>query len=470
MGYPPASCPNFWYQSFGYDQWSNITKSGSVVFNPGYNTANNHANGFSYDAMGNMSNDGSNSYSYDAEGRPIVAGSGQSVVYDAFNRPVNWTANGTTAQIVYDAQGQTFAFMNGASVVRYTVPLAAGVQAVYNASGLQYYRHADWLGSSRLQLDVNGNLYGGRAFAPYGEAFAETGAADRVFTGQTQDALAGSTGIYDFLLRQQSSAQGRWMVPDPAGIGAVDITNPQTWNRYAYVGNNPRNAIDPLGLKKYCPSEDGCAWDVNDNGNGAGYGWGAGEFGDYSGGWTEGPGNSLVFNWPVFLTGIWDVLDGIGSGGWGGGSNGPSGVGSASNPYTNPNPSGNGNDDDPYTFHTWIAWPFLPATPWYCHFPNLNCFKYYGNWGGPGWTGGQFKPYESLTAQEKQYLSPPIDAQDACYMEHDLCYSNARVTHTSTATCDFELQQCLRQINGPRMGNTHSWVAEPLFSILELIK
>jgi hypothetical protein len=28
----------------------------------------------------------------------------------------------------------------------------------------------------------------------------------------------------------------------------VDITNPQTWNRYAYLANNPLNATDPLGL------------------------------------------------------------------------------------------------------------------------------------------------------------------------------------------------------------------------------
>jgi len=38
-------------------------------------------------------------------------------------------------------------------------------------------------------------------------------------------------------------------VPDPAGLAAVDLTNPQTWNRYAYVGNNPLNAVDPLGLE-----------------------------------------------------------------------------------------------------------------------------------------------------------------------------------------------------------------------------
>jgi len=33
---------------------------------------------------------------------------------------------------------------------------------------------------------------------------------------------------------------------------AVTLTNPQTWNRYAYVGNSPLTNIDPLGLKS-CP-------------------------------------------------------------------------------------------------------------------------------------------------------------------------------------------------------------------------
>ena len=71
---------------------------------------------------------------------------------------------------------------------------------------------------------------------------------ERSFTGQTQDTIAGPTGNYDFLLRQHSAAQGRWLVPDPAGLAAVDITRAQTWNRYAYVANNPLNSIDPLGL------------------------------------------------------------------------------------------------------------------------------------------------------------------------------------------------------------------------------
>jgi uncharacterized protein RhaS with RHS repeats len=129
----------------------------------------------------------------------------------------------------------------------------------------------------------------------------------------------------------------------------------------------------------------------------------------------------------------------------------------------------------------------LDGKPWYCHFPIPNCFVYYGNWGGPGWTGGQYDAYEDLTPDEIARLRPPIDDQDACYREHDLCYSQARVANQCTSkarptksqrqsqstdegSCDFQLQQCLRLINSGSSSNAHSWIAEPLFSIRELIK
>ena len=50
------------------------------------------------------------------------------------------------------------------------------------------------------------------------------------------------------LFRQYASTQGRWLTPDPAGLAAVNISNPQSWNRYAYVMNNPAGLVDPLGL------------------------------------------------------------------------------------------------------------------------------------------------------------------------------------------------------------------------------
>jgi len=41
----------------------------------------------------------------------------------------------------------------------------------------------------------------------------------------------------------------RWLTPDPLG---VDVTNPQSLNRYAYVLNNPPSLTDPLGLQSGC--------------------------------------------------------------------------------------------------------------------------------------------------------------------------------------------------------------------------
>ncbi len=236
---------SIWSQTFGYDAFGNIAKTGTSSFHPGY-TSGNHVTGFTYDGMGNVTNDGANTYAYDAEGRPITVG-GVQITYDALGRAIEQNRSGTYTQILYSPVGQKFALMNGSTVKQYFVPLAGGMQAVYNSSGLQYYRHSDWLGSSRFAATTSGAVYYDGAYAPFGENYAETGTTDRSFTGQTQDTTA---GLYDFLLRQQSSAQGRWLVPDPAGLAAVDFTNPQTWNRYAYVANNPLNATDPLGL--YC--------------------------------------------------------------------------------------------------------------------------------------------------------------------------------------------------------------------------
>ena len=53
------------------------------------------------------------------------------------------------------------------------------------------------------------------------------------------------------------------------------------------------------------------------------------------------------------------------------------------------------------------------------------------NWGGSYWTGGQTRPYESLTPQEQAALAAPIDSMDALFQEHDLAFSAARVRRDS---------------------------------------
>src|SRR5258708_26403462 len=142
------------------------------------------------------------------------------------------------------------ALMNGQTLVDALVKLAGGARAVYGASGLAYYRHADHLGSSRLATTPSRTKYYDVAYAPYGEDYNGSGTIqDLAFTDQNQDTVKNgwSSNLYDFMLREYRSAHGRWTSPDPTGLSAVDPTNPQTWNRYAYVTNNPEAMVDLLG-------------------------------------------------------------------------------------------------------------------------------------------------------------------------------------------------------------------------------
>ena len=146
------------------------------------------------------------------------------------------------------------AIMNGeTTTVSAYFPLPGG--ATYYQTGStganQYFWHKDWLGSARLSSSItNRTTYFDRGFAPFGESYSNFGnAAGLDFTGDTQDSFAGL--LYDTPGRELHPGQGRWLSPDPAGIGVVDPTSPQSWNRYAFVNNSPLNSIDPSGMACY---------------------------------------------------------------------------------------------------------------------------------------------------------------------------------------------------------------------------
>ncbi len=198
-----------------------------------------------YDADGNVTGDGSHSYSWDSEGRPVNV-DGVGLTYDALGRMFEQNRSGTYTQVVYSPTGGKLALMSGQTLSKAFVPLPGGGTAVYNSSGLAYYRHRDWLGSSRFASTPTRTMYSDVAYAPFGETYVPAGTADPSFTGQNQDTVG---NLYDFMFREYAT-QGRWPSPDPAGLAAVDPSNPQSWNRYAYVLNDPLALADPLGL--YC--------------------------------------------------------------------------------------------------------------------------------------------------------------------------------------------------------------------------
>ena len=63
------------------------------------------------------------------------------------------------------------------------------------------------------------------------------------FTTYERDA----NGTDEAMHRRYNSVRSRFEQPDPSD-GSYDLTNPQSFNRYAYVQNDPVNFIDPSGL------------------------------------------------------------------------------------------------------------------------------------------------------------------------------------------------------------------------------
>jgi len=196
-----------------------------------------------YDSNGNVTNDSLHTYTWDSDGNSVTVDS-VGLTFDALDRMVEQNRSGVYTQIVYAPTGAKLALMNGQSLVKAFIPLPGQATAVYTSSGLDHYRHSDWLGSARLTSSPTQSYASSVAYAPLGETYAQSGTADFSFTGQNSDTTSGD---YDFLFREYSM-QGRWASPDPAGLAAVDPTNPQSWNRYAYVRNAPLTLIDPFGL------------------------------------------------------------------------------------------------------------------------------------------------------------------------------------------------------------------------------
>jgi RHS repeat-associated protein len=253
-----VGCGGPWLQTFTYDVFGNINKSGSVSFQPSYDLATNHyvtlPNGTpTYDANGNLLTDGFHTYNWDAEGRMQHVDFGNSTwTFDALGRWVDKTSTGSPVQAVYTPQGSLLALMAGQSFQEARLPLVGGTAARYRTgtTGPVSYWSPDWLGSSRLESSPTRTVLVDAAFAPFGEQYVYTSSFDSFFTGAApQDK---TSDLRDFPAREYHPTQGRWISPDPAGLAAVDITDPQTWNRYAYVRNNPTGLVDPTGLDGEC--------------------------------------------------------------------------------------------------------------------------------------------------------------------------------------------------------------------------
>jgi RHS repeat-associated protein len=245
-----VGCPSVWAQTFTYDPFGNIQKTGNSAWLPNYNNNNQYSSisGLTpqYDLNGNLTADTFHTYTWNEYGKVAMIDT-VGLTYDALGRMVEQNQSGTYYQVVYSPLGKKLAIMNGQTVKQAFVPLPGGTTAEYFSWGLSHYRHPDWLGSARLESGTTHAIIQDTAYAPFGEPYSELsgGNGEISFTGQNKDT---DWLNYDFMYREYDPRQSRWISPDPAGVQAADFSNPQTWNRYAYVANNPLRFTDPDGM------------------------------------------------------------------------------------------------------------------------------------------------------------------------------------------------------------------------------
>jgi len=208
---------------------------------------------------------GSATYEYDNNGNVITRTIGSEVTsytwdYDNMLTQITSGCN-TLASYTYDVLGNRVAFGNTRYVVDPTGGLskvlaetdASGNITAYYVYGLgllskitpadqAYYYHYDGIGSTIAITNASGTVVNKYAYDEYGKVLSQTEATSNPFKyvgkyGVMDDGI----GLLYMRARYYDYEMRRFISKDPIGFGGG-------LNVYSYVGNNPINGIDPLGL------------------------------------------------------------------------------------------------------------------------------------------------------------------------------------------------------------------------------
>lgn len=267
-------------QGYEYDVWGNVTHRygwGGEVQGGGagqssdkyYYYSNNRRtdSGFTYDAAGDLTFDGGQHFYYDADGRQTyVDWTNLSQGYDGDGMRVSRTEDGTLPALFLRSSvlgGQVVAeidLYNG-SWTWWRGYVYAGSELLAVQQGGVFFVHEDPITKSKRVTDMAGNVQSAVELDPYGADTSRSSNSafqPRKFTSYERDA----NGTDEATMRRYNRWHSRFDQPDPSD-GSYDFTNPQTFNRYAYVHGDPVNYTDPSGLIAEGPV---CGWKQDKNG------------------------------------------------------------------------------------------------------------------------------------------------------------------------------------------------------------
>jgi RHS repeat-associated protein len=218
---------------------------GSLIIDP----ANNHITspGFSYDGNGNLTAMPGLNLSYDYDNR-LVCATTECYGYDPENRRVVKQLNDYSAEVYfYGVGGEKLATYRAPN---FSQPFTLTLLHIHlSFAGRVLKAQGQWVATDRLGSVRARNTapYTWESFRyfPWGE--------EQTTTAQNRDKFAtyfrDASGLDYALNRYYSSSHGRFLTPDPY-VSNDALRNPQSWNRYSYVENDPVNFLDPTGLER----------------------------------------------------------------------------------------------------------------------------------------------------------------------------------------------------------------------------
>jgi RHS repeat-associated protein len=210
-----------------------------------------------------VTNEVNTTFVYDLDGNLTMTSNQQSVVtyeWDALSRLLKIHQPDRETQFAYDGLGRWVGITEKENNVTISDKrfLWAGnalaqersanneITKRFYSSGVQlanqqkYYYTRDHLGSIREVTDENGTVQARYDYDPYGHRTKLTGnfEADFGFTGHY---FHQPSGLHLTRFRAYDANYARWLSRDPIGeLGGINL--------YGYVGGNPINYYDPLGL------------------------------------------------------------------------------------------------------------------------------------------------------------------------------------------------------------------------------
>lgn len=247
---PPANSST----AYSHNVLNQYTAIGSQTTG-GSNCQGTVAQGLSYDCNGNLTFDGTYTFTYDAENRLLTAnktGLAATYQYDPLGRRTKKSGTGvTTTYFLSDGTDEIAEYDSSQVLTRRIIPGPAidqpiAIQDV--ASGTKSFFHTDKQGSVVAMSDLTGALVEGPyTYDPYGNCFSGGSACGSSgepyrFTGRRLDAETGCLYYRARYYCPDDKRGGRFLQTDPVGY-SVDP------NLYTYVGNDPTNKRDLMGLQ-----------------------------------------------------------------------------------------------------------------------------------------------------------------------------------------------------------------------------